>query len=624
VVRGLGPFADGGRVHDAVHWLRLQSIAVLQDRYDRGEHELAGELRLQLAGFGGTPYDVRRLGKTIKANAPAIARPRRRSSRASPDCTRPDGCAALPELRRPRFNDDGRCRECDGFPTLGYQVADLIQQTCVIPDGDYQGQPYILTDEMLRFVIRYYRIDPKSGRFHFRRGAQLRRPQKWGKGPFVSAIVIAECHPEGAVRPDGWDANGDPVGRAWPTPHWQITAVSEGQTDNIWRALQPMIELGALAADIPDTGKTRINLPGGGLIEPVTSRQESRLGQRITGAAQDQTESYTVANGGRAVADTQRRNLAGMGGRFIESPNAWDPSENSVAQETFEDDEPGVYFDYVEPGVTTLPRDKRERRRALKRVYGDSWWVDLDRVDDEIEALIKRDPAQAARWFLNLNESGEGRAFEIEVFKCARGDGRGARRRPDHDRRRRRALRRRARDRRGQRQARAPLAPRDLRGAGAAAARLRARRRARRRRDDRRLRALRSLARLRRPAQDRAPAAALAGPLGRQARDPVAHEPPLAVRLGGPQLHRGDRRRRLLARRRLALERHHRNAYKQKLAVKDDKGVHLHTLAKDRDDSPNKMDAAPASVLAWEARGDAIAAGANKPRKKRSRVPVSH
>jgi hypothetical protein len=84
------------------------------------------------------------------------------------------------------WTDDGRCRECDGFPTLGYQVADLIQSTCVIPDGDFQGEPYVLTDEMLRFVLRYYRVDPHTGRFHYSRGAQLRRPQKWGKGPFYS------------------------------------------------------------------------------------------------------------------------------------------------------------------------------------------------------------------------------------------------------------------------------------------------------------------------------------------------------------------------------------------------------------------------------------------------------
>jgi hypothetical protein len=36
----------------------------------------------------------------------------------------------------------------------------------------------------------------------------------------------------------------------------------------------------------------------------------------------------------------------------------------------------------------------------------------------------------------------------------------------------------------------------------------------------------------------------------------------------------------------------------------------MHTISKDRPDSPRKMDLAMAGTLSWEARGDAIAAGA--------------
>lgn len=53
-----------------VHWLRLQSLAKIQDRFDRGDMTVAGELRQGLASFGGTPMDVRRLGRTI-ARQPA-------------------------------------------------------------------------------------------------------------------------------------------------------------------------------------------------------------------------------------------------------------------------------------------------------------------------------------------------------------------------------------------------------------------------------------------------------------------------------------------------------------------------------------------------------------------------
>lgn len=310
------------------------------------------------------------------------------------------------------------------FPTLGYLVADWIEENCVIPDGERAGEPYLLSDEQLRFLLWHYRLRPNakaggkpSAAFVYRR-SQLTRPQKWGKGPLSAAYICAEA--AGPVLFDGWDAAGEPVGRPWPTPWIQVVAVSEDQTDNVWTALVPMIELGSLSADIPDTGKTRINVVGehgsSGLIEPVTSAAVSRLGQRITAAVHDETHSWTAQNGGIKLADTQRRNLAGMGGRSIETTNAWDPGEESVAQTTFEAAPPDVYRDYPEPLEGSL-RNKRERRRILKHAYAGAPWVDLDRIEAEIEELLPRDPGQAARFFANRIVGGSDMAFDIEAYR---------------------------------------------------------------------------------------------------------------------------------------------------------------------------------------------------------------
>lgn len=317
------------------------------------------------------------------------------------------------------------------FPTLGYQVAEWIQTYCVIPDREDAGLPFVLTEEQLRILLFHYRLnpeaekDPSTGRWQrawvYDRGSQVRRPQKWGKAPLSSAVGCVEAAPDGPVLFDGWDASGEPVGRAWATPHIQVTACSEDQTDNIWRALLPMIQLGPLADVFPDFGLSRINLPTGGLIEPVTAAAISRLGQRVTLALQDQTESWTQTNGGWKLADNQRRGLAGTGGRFFETPNAHDPVEQSVAQRTAESSTVGVYMDVAEPPPGSV-RNKRERRRVLEAVYGDSTverggWIDLDRIDSEIEALLEYDAAQAERWFLNRCLASEGAAFNFEKFK---------------------------------------------------------------------------------------------------------------------------------------------------------------------------------------------------------------
>lgn len=308
------------------------------------------------------------------------------------------------------------------YPTLGYQVADWIEAHCVIPDGEDAGAPYLLTEEMVRFLLRFYRLDPVSGRFVHFRGAQLIRPQKWGKGPFSAAVILAEAHHEAPVLPDGWDAAGDPVGRPWPTPWVQVTAASEDQTDNVFRALVPMIQLGPLAESLPDTGITRINLPGGGYVEPVTASAMSRLGQRVTFCVQDETHGWTQGNGGRRLADNQRRNLGGMSGRWMETTNAWSPADDSVAQQTFEGSEPGVLKDMSDPGPGSIT-NKADRRRMIRRAYGDSLkgsrggWVDPGRIDAEIEALLGRDPAQAERFFLNRIRSEADAAFDLDRWK---------------------------------------------------------------------------------------------------------------------------------------------------------------------------------------------------------------
>lgn len=307
--------------------------------------------------------------------------------------------------------------------TLGYEIAAWIEDNCAVPDGERAGEPFVPSPEQVRFLAWFYALDAQ-GRFAFRRGL-LVRPQKWGKGPLSAAIICAEA--AGPVVFDGWLDDGAPSGRSWATPWIQVVAVSEDQTDNVWTALVPMIELGALKADIPDTGKTRINVRGAhgssGVIEPVTSAAISRLGQRLTFAVHDETHSWTRHNGGVKLADTQRRNLAGMGGRSLETTNAWDPSEESVAQTTFEADLPDVLIDYPKPAKGSVS-NRRERRKVLRGVYAGAPWVDLDRVDAEIEELLGRDPGQAERFFLNRIVAGQDNAFDVGLWKSLAEPGR--------------------------------------------------------------------------------------------------------------------------------------------------------------------------------------------------------
>jgi hypothetical protein len=296
------------------------------------------------------------------------------------------------------------------FPTLGYDIGEWIEAHVKIPDGYRRGGPYLLTDEMWRFLIRFYRVDPDEGRLHFY-GGQLRRSQKWGKDPLGAAIILAEAL--GPARFTGWDAQGEPVGAPYPTPYIPCLGTSEEQTDNTYLPLLDMIRLGPLA-DLPgmDAGETRVRLPGGGTVEPVTASARARLGQRMTFATLTESHLWTLQGGYRRLAGAVKRNIAGMDGRWLELTNAWDPAEGSEAQVTWEAGNPRVYLDTVEPRRVDDLSDDEALYAELLRQYGDSaaergGWVNVSgRIMHEARSKAHLE-ADRRRFFLNEIVAGE-------------------------------------------------------------------------------------------------------------------------------------------------------------------------------------------------------------------------
>lgn len=319
------------------------------------------------------------------------------------------------------------------FPTL-WVALDWVTQHARVPDGFDRGAPFVLSGWQEWCLANAYRVRPEAQRgqlataFHWRR-SQIVMPQKAGKGPYSAARICVE-----AVGPalfagwasggEAWDCRdhgcgcgwvyayepGEAMGMPWPTPLIQITAFSNEQTSNIYDALRPMIELGPLADLIPHTGEVFTRLPNDGRIDTVTSSQQSRLGQRVTFVPQDETGIWTKGNRMVAVAETQRRGLAGMGGRAEETTNAWDPGENSVAQRTAHAATTrGDIFRHHPLAPAHLSyRDKRDRRRIHRHVYAGSPWVDLDVIEPEAGELLEVDPAQAERFFGNRIVAGLG------------------------------------------------------------------------------------------------------------------------------------------------------------------------------------------------------------------------
>lgn len=329
------------------------------------------------------------------------------------------------------------------FPTL-WVVPAWIERHCTIPDGDCKGDPFELYTWQLWATVNHYRVKPtakvgqKATAFHYRR-SQVIAPQKTGKGPWSATIISAEGL--GPTRFDGWAASGEryrcrdhgcpcgwvyayredePKGRPWATPLIQLLASAEDQTDNVYRPLQAMARHDNMCGRMK-VGEEFIRLPNDGRIDVVTSSALARLGNPITFALQDETQLYTATNKLIKVAETQRRGLAGMGGRAIETTNAPDPTIDTTARRTMESKARDVWRFHRIPPAHLKYSDPVQRRQIHEYVYTGSDHIlehnGLDGIEAEAVELMEKDPAQAERFYGNRLVAGSGAYFDLGAWK---------------------------------------------------------------------------------------------------------------------------------------------------------------------------------------------------------------
>lgn len=338
------------------------------------------------------------------------------------------------------------------FPTLGDLIDAWIERHCMVPDGFSRGKAFRQYDWQFWCTANHYRIRPEARwipeqpllnqAFVYRR-SQVVAPQKTGKGPWAGAITAAEavgptifygwaeagdkyfCSDNGC--PCGWEYEylpGEPMGIRHPSPLIQLLATSEDQVMNIYRPLSAMIRLGPLG-ELMKVREGFIRIMGSSgdddmdRIDAVSSNAQSRLGNPISFAFQDETGLYTKTNKLVGVAQTQRRGAAGMGGRTIETTNAWDPSMNSTAQQTFESQAEDIFKYFRQPPKDLSYKNRRDRAKMHAYGYAGSTHVDLNSIEAEAAELMETDPAMAERFFGNKLVSGSGAWLKDGLWDAA-------------------------------------------------------------------------------------------------------------------------------------------------------------------------------------------------------------
>lgn len=268
-------------------------------------------------------------------------------------------------------------------PTLGYEALDWVIAFLARPES-LEYEPFIPTREQADFVLRFYELDPRTCVRKVRRGV-ISRPRGWGKSPFTAALACVEAL--GPVVPDGWDADGQPVGMPWSEirkPLVEIAAVSEDQVNtNTWSPLIDMLTNGPAVDEYPGLEPMGgfVNLPYG-RIQKRTAEASSAKGAPAHFVVCDQTEEWTRSNGGVKLFSTLNNNVTKRGGHLLESPNAFTPGFNSVAESSMvaysqmvagaTKLDTGLFFDHREAPPDTDMGDAESLMHGLAVAYGDS------------------------------------------------------------------------------------------------------------------------------------------------------------------------------------------------------------------------------------------------------------
>ena len=323
-------------------------------------------------------------------------------------------------------------RDSTRYPTLGRGVCEFIETHLVFGPGDLRGQPAALDDEKRALIYRMYEVFPQgheqAGRRRFKRCALSVR-KGYAKTEMAAWIAAVELHPEGPVRCVGWTTGGEPIGGPVTDPYIPLVAYTEEQSEDLaYGALRVILELSAVAHDF-DIGIERIlRIKGGGKAVALASAPDARDGARTTFQHFDETHRFTLPKLQRAhqamMANIPKRKLADAWS--LETTTAPEPGTGSVAEATMEyahavnagriTDARLFFFHREASDQHDLTTDAGVRAAVLEASGPVAQWSDTDSIIEQW-----RDPtadrAYLERVWLNRLVKGATQAFDVERWK---------------------------------------------------------------------------------------------------------------------------------------------------------------------------------------------------------------
>lgn len=292
--------------------------------------------------------------------------------------------------------------------TLGWE--------CLAWCGEYlqhAGEDWQFTLEQTRLILWWYAVD-ENGVFLFDSGV-IQRVKGWGKDPFGACLCCFEMM--GPCRFSHFGEDGQPVGKQPPEAWIQTAAVSQDQTKNTMLLLPSLLKPELKTKFSLQVGRTQVYAQSYSMFfDAVTSSPATLEGARASFVLKNETHHWKAANQGHAMSEVIDRNAAKSAdgaARSLAITNAYQPGEDSVAerdrdfwldQEAGELDRSGFFYDSLEaPENATLTVE--DAPHVCLIVRGDSIWLTPERMVKEILDTRKPESQRRRFWYNQITAS---------------------------------------------------------------------------------------------------------------------------------------------------------------------------------------------------------------------------
>lgn len=326
----------------------------------------------------------------------------------------------------------------DRSRSLGWLAVAWMEHFVRHGRGGAQGQPVRHGDEYTGFIVDCYALgDSPSNNHRLYDSVFLSRPKGTDKSGLGARLALFEgmgpCRfagwaSGGEVFRDPWGLGfkyvyepGEPMGRMLVDPTIRCLATEEHQVGNVYKTIYyNLTDDDCPLAHVPgiDPGLERVILPWGGDIRVSTASASSKDGGLETFSIMDESHLYKTPEL-RDMFETVTRNLRKRKGTdgtwYIETTTMFAPGEDSIAEKTYAQAEllregrakrgrHRLLYDHRWGEVVDLS-DEQALRVALREAFGEAMsWQDEDGLVDEFYDT-RSSESNSRRFFLNAQTS---------------------------------------------------------------------------------------------------------------------------------------------------------------------------------------------------------------------------